>query len=583
MPHDVGRSIETFAHKMEHPQLLQDLHKVLQTAKPVERELRGVRGKSFFLRLLPYRVKGNVEGVVLTFIDVSGLKAAEDALFHERYLLNSLLDHVPDAIYFKDARGRFIRTNAAMGARLALPEPGAAVGKTVFELPDQATALAMHTEDEVVLRSGEAEHYKLERRERDGVETWDLVTRLPLRDAAGEIVGMIAIVRDVTEHKRAQEKIQEAVDRRDQFLAMLSHELRNPLGAMVMATTLLKGDGGAPRNRDKFLAILDRQSQQMSRLLDDLLEASRVTQNKIALKKRVFDLSGVLREAADALRPQMQARGIEFRVELPMQPLCVEGDPARLQQVHVNLLNNAAKYTAKGGRVELSARVEGERAVVRVRDNGAGIPRELLDSVFDLFVQSSRTLDRSAGGLGVGLTLVRSLVSLHGGEVSAHSEGEGKGSEFVVRLPLTKSALSADSGANRQRPAPRRAHARVVVVEDNPDAREMLCDLLRTAGFECRAADSGPSALQLIDETAPDVAILDVGLPGMNGLEVARRVRSEGKHPQLWLIALTGYGQASDRSTALAAGFDEHLVKPVRSDELLRLLSGLREGEVVVH
>jgi two-component system, chemotaxis family, CheB/CheR fusion protein len=573
VPHDVGRSIQTFAHRLEYPQLIDDLNQVLQSGNAVERELRGVRGKSFFLRVLPYRVKGNVEGVVLTLIDVSGLKAAEDALFHERYLLNSLLRHVPDAIYFKDVNGRFIRTNAAMATRLGLSDPAEAVGKSVFELPAREFGPVLNQADETVLNSGNAQHYKLERRvAADGAEAWDLVTRLPLRDARDEVVGIVAILRDVTQQKQAEDKIQEAVRRRDQFLAMLSHELRNPLGAMVMATALLRGGGAVSGSRDKFLNILERQSQQMSRLLDDLLEASRVTQNKIELKKRVLDLNTVVRDASDAVRAQMEAREIEFSVELAPLPLCIEGDAARLQQIHVNLLTNAAKYTQRGGHVRLTTRAQDGHAVVCVRDNGAGIPRDMLDSVFELFVQSSRTLDRSAGGLGVGLTLVRSLVELHGGRVHASSDGEGKGAEFEVHLPLTEEAQRAEPARARLRMPPRRDRPRIVVVEDNPDGREMLCELLSTAGFECHSADTGPSALELIDAQEPDIAILDVGLPGMDGLELARRLRQNPKHARLWLIALTGYGQAGDRTVALAAGFDEHLVKPVRSDDLLGLL-----------
>src|SRR6185295_13377919 len=244
LPHDVGRPIETFAHKMRYPELVPDLKRVVTSGQAIERDLIDPHGKSFFLRLLPYRVKGAADGVVLTLIDVSGLKAAEDALFHERYLLNSLLVNVPDAIYFKDARGRFIRVNHAMAARLGLASADDAAGKTALELPDQESALALHREDEAVLRSGQAQHYRLEKRMRaDGAPEWDLVTRLPLKDG-GQVVGIIAIFRNVTEQQLAEEKIQEAVRRRDQFLAMLSHELRNPLGAIVTATSILKTDKG---------------------------------------------------------------------------------------------------------------------------------------------------------------------------------------------------------------------------------------------------------------------------------------------------------------------------------------------------
>jgi two-component system, chemotaxis family, CheB/CheR fusion protein len=578
VPHDVGRPIDAFAHKMDHPELVEDLRRVLATGQPVEHDLLDLKGQAFFLRLLPYRVKGAIDGVVLTLIDVSGLKAAEDALFHERYLLNSLLRTAPDAIYFKDARGRFIRANHAMGLRLGLADPAEAVGKTALDLHDRETALAMNREDEVVMRTGQAQHYRLERRAGgDGQEEWDLVTRLPLLDRDEHIVGAIAIFRDVTEQKHAEAKIQEAVRRRDQFLAMLSHELRNPLGAIVTATALLREGAATAQGRGPAIAVLERQSQQMARLLDDLLEASRVTQNKIELRRHVLDLRDVASEAADVVRGAMEAQGVTFTTELPAEPVPIDGDPARLQQVQINLLSNAAKYTPAGGRVRLRLTREGQEAVICVQDDGAGIPAAMLESVFDLFVQSHRTLDRAAGGLGVGLTLVRSLVQMHGGTVSARSEGEGKGSEFVVRLPLALTApvQAALPPPEARAPVPR--GATVVVVEDNADSREMLCTLLEGAGFVCHTAGAGMAALALVDQVHPDIVILDVGLPEMNGFEVARRIRSNPEHADVRLIAVTGYGQAADRAASREAGFDSHLVKPVQVDQLLALLVQMQD------
>jgi two-component system, chemotaxis family, CheB/CheR fusion protein len=576
--HDVGRPIGTFANKMEHPELVDDLKRVLETGAPVERELRDVQKKSFFLRILPYRAKGAVAGVVLTLIDVSGLKAAEDALFHERYLLNSLLFTVPDAIYFKDARGKFIRANHAMAARLGLADPREAAGKTAFEVAAPEAAMALNREDDTVLRTGEPQHYRLEKRVLpSGREEWALVSRMPLRDAQGGIVGVTVIFRDVTEQKHSEEKIQEAVRRRDQFLAMLSHELRNPLGAIVTATALLKADGAAPQPPARLLEIVDRQSRQMARLLDDLLEASRVTQDKIELRKSVVDLGAVAREAAEAARGLAESRGLALAVDIEPGPTNVHGDPARLQQIQMNLLSNALKYTPTGGHVSLSVQREGGEAVIRVQDDGEGIAADMLDSVFDLFVQSHRTLDRSGGGLGVGLTLVRALVRAHGGEVVAYSKGEKKGSEFVVRLPLTAERAVDEPWVRRVR-GPVRAGASIVVVEDSADSREMLCELLASAGFACHTADSGPSAIELVDRVRPDIALLDVGLPGMNGFEVARHIRRDPSHARMMLIALTGYGRAADRAAAREAGFDEHLVKPVDVERLLRLLTTMQDG-----
>ena len=583
VPHDVGRSIESFANRMQHPELVEDLKRVLQSGRPVERDLGDENGQAFFSRILPYRTKGSVVGVVLTLIDISGLKAAEDALFHERYLLNSLLTSIPDAIYFKDLRGRIIRVNEAMAARLGLSDPAAAVGKTALELPNQELALELHRKDEAVIRGGETHHYRLERRSPAGStvgEQWDLVTRLPLRDRSGATVGMAAIFRDVTEQKAAEEKIHDGVRRRDQFLAMLSHELRNPLGAMVTATALLKSPRASAGSIKRFLDILDRQSEQMAHLLDDLLEASRVTQNKIALKRQVMDLRAAAREAAESVRGLFEARGLEFAVDLEGDPLWIDADPGRLQQIQANLLSNAAKYTPAGGHVSLRVASEGGQAVIRVKDDGAGIPPELAESIFELFVQSKRTLDRAAGGLGVGLTLVRSLVAMHDGSVQVQSEGEGKGSEFVVRLPITSKQTGAEKPAPAS-PLPARRRllhegAKIVIVEDRADSRELLCELLSQEGFACRTAENGPEGLALIDQIEPDIAILDVGLPGMDGFEVARRLRADPRHAGMFLIALTGYGQATDRAYGRQAGFDEHLVKPVNVDEILSLLCALK-------
>jgi two-component system CheB/CheR fusion protein len=580
LPHDIGRPIENLTHSMEYPELAADFRLVLQTGAPIEKELRDGPQRAFFVRILPYRAKGTVDGVVLTLIDVTGLKAAEDALFHERYLLNSLLASVPDAIYFKDARGRFIRANNALAARLGLDDPRQAVGKTGFELPGHEHALAAHQQDDLVLRSGTAQHYQLERREGPDGEAWDLVTRLPLSGPDQKIVGVIGIFRDITEQKRNQEKVHEAVARRDQFLAMLSHELRNPLGAMASATQLLKDGATTPERSQRLLDVLTRQSRQMSRLLDDLLEVSRVTQDKIELRKRTMDMRPVIEEAIEAARELMQIRQIELSVELDSEPLVIDCDPARLQQIQANLLSNAAKYTPIGGHVWLSLKREADQAVLRVADDGVGIPKEVLEDVFELFVQSTRTLDRSEGGLGVGLTLVRGLVERHGGSVTAYSEGEGHGSEFTVRLPLSQHVPNRQLSKPPSLVPPPEAKSmvtadsplRVVIVEDNDDSRMMLCELLELSGFECHTAATGRLGLDVINETRPDVALVDIGLPELDGLEVAQLLRQDPRNAQLLLIALTGYGQREDRDAARKAGFDTHLVKPVDFDALLALL-----------
>jgi two-component system CheB/CheR fusion protein len=571
LPQDVGRSIETFTSTIEHPELTSDIRRVLATTERLEREVRDRHGRALFLRILPYRAKGGTAGAVITFVDMSGLKAAEDALFHERYLLNSLLASVPDAIYFRDTRGRFIRTNPAATARLGLESPADAVGKTPFELTDPQTALAMYQKDDEVLRTGVPQLYKLESwSRRDGRTEWDLVTRLPLVDGAKQTVGIIGVARDVTAQKLAEEKIQEAVRRRDEFLAMLSHELRNPLAAVVAATELMKGEPSKISEQPQLVEVLDRQTHQMARLLDDLLDASRVTQNKIELRTCPVDVRTVLDEAVAATRALLDSQGLTLSLAIDNVPLNITGDPSRLQQVYANLLTNAAKYTPAGGHVWLEATAEDRHAVVRVRDDGVGVAPEMIEAIFDLFVQPNRTLDRSQGGLGVGLTLARSLVEMHGGTLEARSEGEGKGSTFEVRLPLSTAQSKQEAP---QSPTRVRKGSRIVVVEDNLDAREMLCHLLSRAGFECEAVGDGLSAIKTIETFKPQAAIIDVGLPGIDGFEVARRIRTDPTLTKVVLVAVTGYGQQNDRALAKEAGFDAHMVKPVKFEELMKLLA----------
>jgi two-component system, chemotaxis family, CheB/CheR fusion protein len=338
----------------------------------------------------------------------------------------------------------------------------------------------------------------------------------------------------------------------------------------------------------------------MTRLLDDLLEVSRITQGKIELRKQTIDARQVIKDAMVALRERFAGRGIELTADLGQQPVLVEADPARLQQIVVNLLDNAAKYTAakypaneaadsvptlpsgsprgkesagarSGGRTAVQLRVDSDEVVLTITDNGVGIEPELLDTVFEPFVQGSTTIHRTEGGMGVGLSVVRSLVQMHDGSISAISEGRGLGSRFVVRLPLSPSS-SAVPGTRRSTPWP--AGKRVVVIEDNPDGAEMLSLLLEHAGYEVYTAEDGKAGIELIERVTPDVALVDIGLPVMDGFEVARWVRANERHQALYLLALTGYGQAGDRAAALQAGFDEHLVKPVDAEMLRQVMQG---------
>jgi two-component system CheB/CheR fusion protein len=391
---------------------------------------------------------------------------------------------------------------------------------------------------------------------------------LPYRNKT-RIDGVVLTLIDVSLLKQAEEDAREAVRRRDHFLAMLSHELRNPLGAVLNAAYLMEREGMDSAARRDALEVIVRQAQQMARLLDDLLDVSRITQNKIEIHRELLDLRTTATEAVQAVRPTLDARRQTLIVKIEPSPLVVMGDAARLQQIQVNLLHNSIKYTPPEGTIWLNIYRQDGEIVVRVRDTGEGIPPHMLESIFDLFVQNHKTLDRSDGGMGVGLTLVRTLVAMHGGTVTARSEGAGRGSEFVVRLPL---AIAQEPATTPQRPSKPRAGRRVLIVEDNADSREMLAQILRLDGCHVTVAADGNQGLEAIRRERFDLAMVDIGLPGIDGYEVARQARTGAKGDGTYFVALTGYGRPEDRLAVLQAGFDEHLIKPVKPSDLDRVL-----------
>jgi len=407
-------------------------------------------------------------------------------------------------------------------------------------------------------------------------------TRAARRFAPGELhfVQALADVLGVAaERQRLEDELRlrvrdlaDADRRKDEFLAMLAHELRNPLAPVRTGLEVLRMKAGADPEVDRLAEMMGRQVGQIVRLVDDLLDVARITRGTVVLRRERVELGAVVRQAVEAGRPLVEARRHALTVTPAAEPVYVDGDPARLAQVVGNLLNNAAKYTDEGGRVWLETRRDGAEAVVSVRDTGAGIAADVLPRVFDLFTQADRTLDRSQGGLGVGLTLVRRLVELHGGTVAAASPGPGRGSEFVVRLPLASGVGTEPTRAVASPPAGRPAPRRVLVVDDNVDAADSLAMLLRLTGHTVWTAYGGPSALEAAERHRPEVVLLDIGLPGMDGYEVARRLRS-GAAAAATLLALTGYGQETDRRKTHEAGFDHHLVKPVDPDDLVRLFA----------
>ena len=375
---------------------------------------------------------------------------------------------------------------------------------------------------------------------------------------------------------RSSEALTEASRRKDEFLATLAHELRNPLAPLQNGMFVMKFAANDPAKLERTRSMMERQIAQMVRLIDDLMDVSRISRDMIELHLQRTSIGEVLRQAVESSRPLIDAQQHTLTLELPDEPLALDADVVRLVQVFANLLNNAAKYTRKGGRISLSAKRERERVDVRVADTGIGIPKEMLTQIFDMFMQVDHSLERSHGGLGIGLSLVRRLVQMHGGSVEAYSEGVGAGSEFIVRLPvaaelaeLVSSALGVDArGAASGR--------RILVVDDNQDSASSLANALNILGHETQTAFDGASALELGAQSAPDVVILDIGMPGLNGYETARRLRAQPWGREVSLIALTGLGHGDDRRRSIEAGFDAYLVKPVELATLQKLLERVR-------
>lgn len=375
----------------------------------------------------------------------------------------------------------------------------------------------------------------------------------------------------------AAEEAEHASRDKEQFLAMLAHELRNPLAPISNALAILRRKNSADPTVIWVHDIIKRQVDQLTRLLNELLEASRLTTGKVVLKREPTEISETMRLAIEASQPLFRDRHQHLRVAFPPRPMVVDGDRTRLVQIFSNLLHNAAKYTLEGGTIRFSAGEAAGAVEVRVADNGSGIAANVLPHIFDLFTQEGRSLDHAQGGLGIGLTVVRSLVELHGGTVGATSPGLGQGSEFSVVIPLmTNPPLTIASGRGEHLEAPGQA-LRIALIDDNVDAIDSLRAVLRVMGHEVSTALDGITGFELIRDTHPQLVVCDIGLPGMDGYQIIARLRETVKGPMPFMIAMTGYGQPEDRARGLAAGFDHHLAKPVDVEELLRLIAAQAE------
>lgn len=515
--------------------------------------------------------KDDVDGCVVVFRDTTSRKQAENAIKDSEALFRRLVEASPFGVAITSIDGSVAEANDAFLQvvgydRDALEDNHIRWDRLTPPEWRAVDAQAQHELDE----HGFCEPYEKEFLRSDGRRVPVLVGAVLPDDRLVWSGAVVAYCVDLSEQKQAEASLREADRRKDEFLAMLGHELRTPLAAMQNATHALAILSDST-NRGSLLGVLRRQTEHLARVVDDLLDVSRLASGKIRLKPEPILLGDVLDRAAEATRPIIQERRHHLTLQHHSEPVWVDGDPIRLTQIFVNLLNNAAKYTDPGGKIAASVRIEGELVVVAVRDSGVGIPPSLLGKVFDLFEQADASPERSHGGLGLGLTLVRRLVEKHGGTVEARSDGPGTGSEFVVRLPTI-------SPPQTSTPAERNGHAsrgsrRVLVVDDNRDSADTLAMVLQLLGHEVQAVHDGPSALVAVSGFRPDVVLLDIGMPGMNGFEVAKRLRDRPETAGLRLVALTGYGQEEDRRRTQEAGFDAHLVKPASPEELAPILA----------
>jgi two-component system CheB/CheR fusion protein len=581
--HDIGRRIGDFSHNIEREQLMEDIADALHKGTVLEDEVRDRAGTPYFLRILPYRVsyRGNgasnghtgdaapIEGVVLTLTDVTALDKERTRVEQ----LSSIVEWSEDAILALDLAGT-VRSWNHGAERCYGYAADEIIGKsaTVLMPPEYGGDLAGYL---TKIQAGEpVEHAATLCRRKDDTRAEVSVLLSPMFNHS-KIVGVAAIARDITkltQTQRAledeQRKVTGLLQRREEFLAMLSHELRNPLGAVLNAIAL---EEESPERVARSRRVIGRQATHMKRLLDDLLDISRITTDKFAIQRVDLDVRDAIDTAVESTAPLYARRNIALTKEVPTRQVPAHGDARRLTQVVANLLTNSAIYSPPGSAVTLAVRTRDNLIVITVTDNGEGIDVALQPKIFDLFVQSEQKLDRSRGGLGVGLSLAKTIVELHGGSISVRSDGVGTGSEFEVLLPLGRVAA-----AHVQSEAVRAGPCRIVLVDDQDDSRDMMRDLLEARRHVVYDASNGAQAIQLIAEHMPDVAFIDIGLPVMDGFEVAHQIRQRPELSNVKLVALTGYGRKTDVEAALSAGFDEHMTKPADFNEIEQIISRAR-------
>jgi PAS domain S-box-containing protein len=500
---------------------------------------------------------GELVGIVVVFRDVTERKRAE----HEHAWLAALISSSDDAIIGKTLDGIVTSWNPAATGLFGY-QPEEIIGQPITTIiPPE-----LHAEEVAILarlRRGERiDHYETVRVAKDGRRIDISLSISPIRSSDGTIMGASKIARDITERKRDERALREADRQKDEFLATLAHELRNPLAPICAAAELLKSAKSLAPELRAATAILERQARQMTHLVDDLLDMSRITSGRIRLHPEPLDLAELLRTVIETHRPSLEMARHQVAFAAPAETVYVNGDRIRLTQVLSNILHNAVKYTPPGGRIEIALRAQGEQALVSVRDNGMGIPPEMLEHIFEPFAQLDRSFERPDGGLGIGLTLAKKLLELHHGRIEARSAGRGHGTEFLIHLP-TVAGMPRRRASDPETRADFSVGRRVLIADDNHDAGISLSMLLQSMGHDTRVVHDGIEALEEAEHFRPDIVLLDIGMPRLDGYQTARRIAARPWAAGTRIVAVTGWGQEADRQRAKAAGFHRHLVKPV--------------------
>ena len=583
LPHDAVVTINTFYERM-HPDDVEVTRRAIEASIAsrvnYDTEYRTLRADGGFrwIRAIG-RAAYAADGAPVRFdgvtVDITPQKESEALLREREAYFRHMADHAPAMLWVTDAEGR---------ATYLSKQWYEYTGRSPVEELGFGWLQSLHKDDRpttqdvflgaVARRVPFSLDYRLRRR--DGQYRWAVDAGVPRFTAAGEFDGFIGSVIDVHERKVVEQALSEADRRKDEFLATLAHELRNPLAPLLTALHLVQHTGADGRMRDRALPIMERQVTQLVRLVDDLLDVSRITRGKLTLRLETVELRTIVEGAVEAAMPTIVAYGHRVEVRLPDASVLLHADPTRLSQVFQNLLNNAAKYTPRGGHIDVRAERRGEHVSVRVADNGIGFSPEAARNMFDMFVQAEESKEFAQGGLGIGLTLVRQLVIMHDGTITARSEGKGRGSEFEIVLPVIVESAAMSAGETADAEDHRPAQRRILIADDNADAAATLALLLEGDGHSVRTAPDGMEALSVATTFQPDVVLLDIGMPKLNGYEVAKGLRQLPFGPSILIAAVTGWGQPQDHERSRAAGIDRHFRKPVAPADLRRLLREVR-------